>query len=233
LAVQKGVNDEPHTRILFGHWHTGAGDPVNYAGRYDASQLNGFVSLHLWSHLSLQVLIVYWFRRIEFWRPRARGGMISEERSDWSFWFVVVGMVAAFYLPPLEYLLFEGILPRTFFMQLLGLPLIVLGSALFIWARRTLGQFYSGHVSVIEGQPLVQNGPYHFIRHPAYTGYLLIALGIALGYSSLAGLVAIVTLLLPGLLYRMNVEEKLLFEHFGEVYRQYGNRTKRLIPGIW
>jgi len=118
-------------------------------------------------------------------------------------------------------------------MQFTGSFFIFIGSVLFIWARRTLGQFYSGHVSVIEGQPLVQSGPYHFIRHPAYAGYLLIAMGLALGYSSLTGLVAIVTLLLPSLLYRMNVEEKLLFEHFGEVYRRYRNRTKRLIPGIW
>lgn len=179
------------------------------------------------------VLIVYWFRRIEFWRPRARGAMIKEERSDWSFWFIVIGMVAAFYLSPLEYLLFEGVLPRTFFMQILGLPLILLGSALFIWARRALGQFYSGHVSVIEGQPLVQSGPYQIVRHPAYAGYLLIALGLALGYSSLAGLVAILTLLLPSLLYRVNVEERMLFEHFGEAYRRYVDKSKRLIPGIW
>lgn len=181
----------------------------------------------------LGVLIVYWFRRIEFWRPRARGEMIKEERSDWSFWFIVIGMVASFYLPPIEYLLFEAVLPRTFFMQFTGLFFIFIGSVLFIWARRVLGQFYSGHVSVIEGQPLVQSGPYHFVRHPAYAGYLLIALGLALGYSSLTGLVAIVTLLLPSLLYRMNVEERLLSEHFGEVYQRYVDKVKRLIPGIW
>lgn len=179
------------------------------------------------------IVIVYWFRRIQFWRPRAKGEMIREERSDWSFWFIVVGMVSAFYLPPLEYLLTEGVLPRASFMQVAGLFLIIFGSALFIWARRTLGHFYSGHVSVIEGQPLMQSGPYGFIRHPAYAGYLLITLGLALGYSSLIGLVAILVLLLPSVLYRMNVEEKLLHEHFGESYHRYANRTKRLLPGIW
>lgn len=179
------------------------------------------------------IVIVYWFRRIQFWRPRAKGEMIREERSDWSFWFIVVGMVSAFYLPPLEYLLTEGVLPRASFMQVAGLFLIIFGSALFIWARRTLGKFYSGHVSVIEGQPLMQSGPYGFIRHPAYAGYLLITLGLALGYSSLIGLVAILVLLLPSVLYRMNVEEKLLHEHFGESYHRYANRTKRLLPGIW
>ncbi len=179
------------------------------------------------------VVIVYWFRRIQFWLPRANGQTLNEERSDGSFWFIVVGMIAAFYVPPMEYLLFEAVLPRTVFIQITGLLLIVLGSVLFIWARRMLGHFYSGHVSVIEGQELVQSGPYRFIRHPAYAGYLLIALGLVLGYSSLVGLLAILVLLLPGLLYRMDVEDKLLFEHFGEAHRRYASRTKRLLPGIW
>lgn len=179
------------------------------------------------------VVIVYWFRRIEFWKPSAKGEILGEEGNDRSFWLIAVGMIAAFYLSPLEYLLFETLLPRTFGAQILGLFCVIFGSALFIWARRTLGQFYAGHVSVIEGQQVMQSGPYHFIRHPAYAGYLLIALGIAFGYSSLIGLVAILAVLLPSLLYRMNAEEKLLFKHFGESYRRYAARTKRLIPGLW
>jgi protein-S-isoprenylcysteine O-methyltransferase Ste14 len=69
--------------------------------------------------------------------------------------------------------------------------------------------------------------------HPAYAGYLVMALGLSLGYSSLAGLLTIIILLLPSLIYRINVEEKLLADHFGEVYRQYIQTTKHLIPGIW
>lgn len=181
----------------------------------------------------LGVVIVYWFRRIEFWRPRAQGEFVRQERSDRSFWFIVVGMIAAFYLPPIEYLLFEAVLPRAFFMQILGLLFIVLGSVLFVWARRTLGRFYSGHVSVIDGQQLVQSGPYRFIRHPAYAGYLLMALGLAVGYSSLGGTAALISLLLPAVIYRIRVEDRLLAEHFGAQFSKYASRTKHLVPGIW
>jgi protein-S-isoprenylcysteine O-methyltransferase Ste14 len=179
------------------------------------------------------VLIVYWFRRIQFWKPRAKGETVKEERNDRSFWLIAAGMIAAFYVPPGEYLLLESVLPRVVSMQIIGLFLIVLGSILFVWARRTLGHFYSGHVSVIEGQRLVQDGPYRFIRHPAYAGYLLLALGEALGYSSAIGLLAILGLLLPSLLYRINVEEKLLSAHFGEAHQRYASRTRRWLPGIW
>jgi protein-S-isoprenylcysteine O-methyltransferase Ste14 len=118
-------------------------------------------------------------------------------------------------------------------MQIVGSFLVFCGSVLFIWARRTLGEFYAGHVSVSESQQLIQRGPYHFIRHPAYAGYLIIALGIVVGYSSLVGILIIPTLLLPSVVYRLSVEDKLLADHFGEQFKKYADKTARLIPGIW
>ncbi len=179
------------------------------------------------------VMVVYWIRGIKFWRPRAKGEVLKEEKDDWSFWLIVVGMIAAFYLPALEYLFFTTTLPRTVSLQAVGLLFIFSGSMLFIWARRALGHFYSGHLSVLEGQPLVQSGPYRFIRHPAYAGYLLIVLGLAVGYSSFAGFAAILFVLLPAVIYRIRVEDNLLSEHFGAKFIEYTNKVARLIPGIW
>jgi len=58
-------------------------------------------------------------------------------------------------------------------------------------------------------------------------------LGLAIGYSSLTGLIAIPVLLLPGLAYRMKVEERLLTEQFGDEYRVYAGKSKKLIPFVW
>lgn len=179
------------------------------------------------------VVIIYWICGIRFWRPQSEGEIMKEERDDWSFWFIVIGMVAGFYLPSIEYLFFTALLPRGLWIQIVSLLLIFFGSVLFIWARRTLGKFYSGHVSVIDGQQLVQKGPYHFIRHPAYAGYLLITFGLALGYSSLAGFASILFLLLPAVIYRIRVEDKLLAEHFGLKFYEYAATVTRLIPGVW
>jgi protein-S-isoprenylcysteine O-methyltransferase len=179
------------------------------------------------------VIIVYWIRRIQFWRPQAQGEIVRDEQDDRSFWFIVIGMISVFYLPPVEYLYFNAVLPRSVWMQILGLLLLFLGSLLFVWARRVLGKFYSGHVSVVEGQHLVQHGPYRFIRHPAYAGYLLISLGLSVGYSSLAGFSAILFLLLPTVLYRIRVEDQLLAEYFGAPFNNYARITKRLLPCVW
>jgi len=179
------------------------------------------------------VVIAYAIRKERFWESPLHGAPTHEERGDRSLWFITLGMVAAFYLSPLEYIYLPASLPRNAWMSFSGVGLVALGIALFVWARRALGKSYSGHVSVKTGQALVQSGPYRFIRHPAYLGFLLMALGISLGYSSLAGLASTFGLLLPSLIYRMKVEERLLTRHFGEAYRQYADGIKRIIPGIW
>lgn len=179
------------------------------------------------------VIIVYWMRGVKFWRQRSGGAIRREEKNDRSFWLIAISIMAEFFLPPVEYRFFPALIPRGIAFQVIGLFIILAGSILFIWARRELGKFYSGHVSVVEEQPLVQSGPYRIIRHPAYAGYLCIALGVAIGYSSIVGLFLLIVLLIPTLVYRIKVEERLLSEVFSERYAVYATKTKRLIPWIW
>jgi len=178
------------------------------------------------------MVIVYYIRRIRFWESSLDGDTAQQERGDRSFGLIALSLAAATFLPPIEYLFFP-LVPCPPWMSACGLGLVVPGAALFVWARRTLRRCYAGHLTVKTGQPLVQGGPYRRVRHPAYAGYLLMVLGTGLGYASLAGALAVLLLVLPALIYRMNVEERLLVEHFGDEYRRYADRTRRLIPGIW
>jgi protein-S-isoprenylcysteine O-methyltransferase Ste14 len=179
------------------------------------------------------IVIVAYIRRETFWESQLNGNTVQSERGDLSFWMTTFGMMAVFYLSPLEYMYVTEQLPRTPLMELVGVALVVFGIVLFVWARRTLGENYSGHLSTKQGQRLIQTGPYRMIRHPAYTGFLLMSVGLALGYSSLVGIAAILLALLPSVIYRIWVEEKLLAEHFGTQFYKYADKTKRLIPGIW
>lgn len=178
------------------------------------------------------VAAAYWVRGIRFWEPQTRGDVVKEERGDWSFWVITVGMIATFYLPPDEYHYFN-FLPSGLWIQIMGLFIAFLGSALFIRAPRTLDQFYSGHISVVEGQPWVKSGPYHFIRHPAYIGYIFMTLRVACGYSSVFGLFIILIILLPAVLYRNHAEDKLLAECFGAQFDDYARKTRRLLSLVW
>lgn len=181
----------------------------------------------------LGLIVVYFIRKRKFWVAPPADKTKNEETGDRSFWLVSLGMIASFYFPPLEFLYFGIPSLRNQWVQILGLIILMSGVTLFIWARRTLGTAYSGHISTVEGQKLVQNGPYSVIRHPGYASYLLICTGICIGYTSLAGLISIGLLLIPGLVYRIRVEEKILASHFGYQYTLYQYRTSRFIPWVW
>ncbi len=66
----------------------------------------------------------------------------------------------------------------------LGVAMMVSGVAVRLWAVSALRSFFSYTVQIKEGHRVVQNGPYRFMRHPAYTGSLLTILGIAFALQS-------------------------------------------------
>ncbi|HSK87672.1 MAG TPA: isoprenylcysteine carboxylmethyltransferase family protein [Anaerolineales bacterium] len=113
-----------------------------------------------------------------------------------------------------------------------GLVIALLGFALLQWAQNTLGKSWSDTPRMIKEQSLTTSGPYQFIRHPIYTGFLLI-LGSTLLISSnwLIGL-AWTGMTLIEVTSRIGFEEQLMLEYFGDQYRSYMKRTGRLLPKI-
>jgi protein-S-isoprenylcysteine O-methyltransferase Ste14 len=116
---------------------------------------------------------------------------------------------------------------------ILGLAVVWAGIGLRGWAIATLGRFFRRDVQVAADQVVVRSGPYAAIRHPAYTGNLLIYAGIGLLLANWASLAVLVVVPLLGLMPRIAVEESLLRARFGGPYRQYAGETARLIPHLW
>ncbi len=178
-------------------------------------------------------LITCWIRRTSFNDPKIEGRTTHEEKNDHSFWLILPGMLAAYFISPAEALWLPNWLPRTLLMQITGLTLVIISVALFVWARRETRKNYSGHLRVTETQELIRSGPYGFVRHPAYLSYIMMSLGIGIGYSSLIGVCSVPLILLPAFIYRIRVEEALLVNQFGERYLDYASHTSRLFPKIW
>lgn len=114
-----------------------------------------------------------------------------------------------------------------------GLVAIWTGLAVRIWAVITLGGSFSTFVRADAGQAVVTGGPYRWVRHPSYTGLLLIALGFGLGAHNWLSLLICAVVPLLGLLPRIAVEESVLTRVLGEPYRTYRRTTRRLVPGLW
>lgn len=197
------------------------------------SNLLGWFLLVLGAAYPAGSVIYYFNHREPFWNPFGGGEVEHEESGDWSFWLILPGFLVVFFASPLEWIYLPTVLPRTLLVQIAGLVLILASAVMRIWAWLYIRGMYSVHLDVQANHCLVQSGPYRFVRHPGYTSLLLMVLGLVIGYASLIGLIAIPVLLLPGLAYRMMVEERLLTEKFGEEYQTYALSTNQLIPFLW
>jgi protein-S-isoprenylcysteine O-methyltransferase Ste14 len=113
----------------------------------------------------------------------------------------------------------------------LGLLFFALGLGFAIWARREIGRNWGTPMSQKDEPELVTSGPYHFVRHPIYSGILLAGVGTALALSWLW----IMAMALAGVYfaYSATVEERYLTERFPNTYPLYRRSTKMLVPFIF
>lgn len=128
-------------------------------------------------------------------------------------------------------LLREQFVPHTTLVYSLGLALAVLGAALAIYSRWLLGKNWSATVQLKQNHELITAGPYGFVRHPIYSGLLLLFLGNALMVGDWRGLLA-VAIVFASFWRKLRIEEAWLSERFGEQYRSYQARTKALVPAV-
>jgi protein-S-isoprenylcysteine O-methyltransferase len=98
----------------------------------------------------------------------------------------------------------------------------------------TLGRSFTTNVAIQPGQRIVRTGVYRYVRHPAYSGLLLIVFGVGLSLDNWLSLLVILVPMLAALLYRIRIEENALVEMSGSEYSDYCRVTrKRLVPGIY
>ena len=118
---------------------------------------------------------------------------------------------------------------------LLGVSLLFLVAGLAIrWtAILTLGRFFTTSVAIHQDHRLVRTGLFRLVRHPSYSGLLLLFLGMALSFGNWLSFAVILVPFLAALLYRIQVEESALVEALGQDYVEYRKSTKRLLPGIF
>lgn len=113
-----------------------------------------------------------------------------------------------------------------------GVLFCVVGGALRIAPVFVLGERFSGLVAIQPGHELATDGLYRYIRNPSYLGLLIGTLGWALAFRSIIGILLTALTVVP-LVARMQAEEALLGERFGETYAAYRARSWRLIPWIY
>jgi protein-S-isoprenylcysteine O-methyltransferase len=161
-----------------------------------------------------------------------RRHVFGTTRSDQgSYWFIQLAQLAALVL---------GLTARDWASALdiprglwpLGALVMVAGIVIRLWAVRTLGRWFSREVQVSRDQQVVTSGPYRWVRHPSYTGALLLFGGLGIAMTNVVSIAALIVVPLPAYLRRIQIEEHALFAALGDDYRAYAVGRPRLLPHV-
>jgi protein-S-isoprenylcysteine O-methyltransferase Ste14 len=112
-----------------------------------------------------------------------------------------------------------------------GTALTFAGLLFAVWGRVHLGRYWSGLVTLKEGHRLIRTGPYQYVRHPLYTGFLSAILGSAITGGTIAAFAGFV-LILVAYLIKMRREEALLTREFGDEYLEFRRSVPQLVPFV-
>ena len=121
-------------------------------------------------------------------------------------------------------------LPLPFWLRWFGFFIGLAALIIFFWVLRSLGQNFSTTLTIKKDQTLVIQGPYHWVRHPMYTsfvllwvGYFFISTNWFIGLTGILGFVWAIVVRTPK-------EEQMMIERFGDEYIAYMKRTGRYLP---
>jgi protein-S-isoprenylcysteine O-methyltransferase Ste14 len=152
---------------------------------------------------------------------------------DWTNLAVVVGIylsvIAAEVLGHFGHLPWPG---HNTWPVITGIILVLTGTAIRAWSMRTLGRFFQFHIQVQDGHRVVTDGPYRFVRHPSYTGLILVMAGFGFASGDVWGLVAALLIIGTALTLRIRAEERLLTANLGTEYELFAAKRKRILPAL-
>jgi protein-S-isoprenylcysteine O-methyltransferase Ste14 len=96
-----------------------------------------------------------------------------------------------------------------------------------------VGRFFTRNVAIREDHEIIRAGPYRYVRHPSYSGYLMAAVGLGIALDNWLALGVLLFANAAVFGYRIRVEEAVLVAAFGQDYVAYQRTTRRIIPLIY
>jgi protein-S-isoprenylcysteine O-methyltransferase Ste14 len=124
------------------------------------------------------------------------------------------------------------LIPHGGASSVLAILAAVTGLAITLWARVALGRNWSGSITHKEDHELVEQGPYRFVRHPIYTGMILMVVGTAIARGT-GDAIAAIAFFTAVHIWKLGQEEALMTRYFPQAYPGYRARTKALFPLLY
>ncbi len=158
-------------------------------------------------------------------------GAAKDHAQIWLHLAVTAGLVLAIWVAPEAHSL--DMPGGRIWPVVAGFVVAWAGFAFRVWAIRTLGRYFTKTLTTVEDQPVIDTGPYAYVRHPSYTGLVAILLGIGLMLGNWLSVLLCFGTTLVAFAYRIVVEERMLRSELGEPYERYAATHRRLVPGVW
>ena len=188
------------------------------------------------------VIICCWVIFGLYWFISASSVKSTQETRGWlaGNWHGIWLLIGGLFLSNLPFLAKVGVsissltillIPSSIVINVVIIVFAVTGLIVALIARRTLAGNWSRAVAFKEDHELITTGLYHYVRHPIYTGILLMILATALSVGTLSAGIGFVIIVL-GLWFKLRAEEEILTKHFPKEYLAYKDRTKALIPYV-
>jgi protein-S-isoprenylcysteine O-methyltransferase Ste14 len=117
------------------------------------------------------------------------------------------------------------------YAAILGLLMMVTGLVIAFCVAKA-NSYASAIIEVAEEQKVISTGPYSLVRHPLYSGALIILFGIPLALGSWWGLLVNVPLV-AGIIWRLLDEERFLLRNLPGYAEYRGTVKYRLVPLMW
>jgi protein-S-isoprenylcysteine O-methyltransferase Ste14 len=122
--------------------------------------------------------------------------------------------------------------PQTQLLARIGFASALAGMGIAIWARMSLGQYWSDKIVLKVDHQLVRSGPYARMRHPIYSGVLLGVAGSALVVDEWRGVLALL-LLLANYTVKAKREDAILAEAFAQDFEVHKKSAGFLLPRLF
>jgi protein-S-isoprenylcysteine O-methyltransferase Ste14 len=164
-------------------------------------------------------------------RTRQSGGKVRDRGSMLVMWGAIIPAITAAEF--IGHMPLARIWNGRHWLTLAAIVVIIAGLMIRWTAILSLGRAFSANVAIRPEQAIYRSGLYRWVRHPSYTGLLLVFVAIALHERNWLAAAVVLLPTTAAVLYRIHVEEAALGEAFGAEYTTYCKTTWRLIPGVY
>ena len=190
-----------------------------------------WVYLSVFAGSALWITVYLWMRDPALLERRVQAGPVAEKETTQKLIqaFASLAFIALLLLPSLDHRFSWSHLPLA--LVFAGDILEALGFWIVFLVYRE-NSFASATIAVASDQTVISTGPYAFIRHPMYSGVLVMLLGTPLALGSWWGLLMFPPMLLV-IVLRLLDEERFLRKSLTG-YDEYCRKVRfRLLPSVW